>query len=76
MFATLAEFERDLIYERTMAGLAAPRARGRSGGRPRVMIKQMLEAAMAMMADRDDAARDVAACLHSFRELAVFQPMR
>jgi len=63
IFATLAEFERDLIHERTMAGLAAARARGRAGGRPRVMTKQKLKAAMAMMADRDNAARDVAAQL-------------
>jgi DNA invertase Pin-like site-specific DNA recombinase len=60
IFATLAEFERDLIHERTMAGLAAARARGRTGGRPRVMTKQKLKAAMAMMADRENAARDVA----------------
>ena len=60
IFAALAEFERDLIHERTMAGLAAARARGRAGGRPRVMTKQKLKAAMAMMADRDNAARDVA----------------
>ncbi|MGE6824417.1 recombinase family protein [Pseudomonas soli] len=33
IFATLAEFERDLIRERTMAGLASARARGRKGGR-------------------------------------------
>jgi DNA invertase Pin-like site-specific DNA recombinase len=32
IFATLAEFERDLIKERTMAGLAAARARGRTDG--------------------------------------------
>src|SRR3954449_758307 len=51
IFATLAEFERDLIYERTMAGLAAARARGRAGGRPRVMTKPKLKAAMALMAD-------------------------
>lgn len=60
IFATLAEFERDLIHERTMAGLAAARARGRAGGRPRVMTKQKVKAAMALMADRDNAARDVA----------------
>lgn len=60
IFATLAEFERDLIHERTMAGLAAARARGRAGGRPRVMTKQKLKVAMAMMADRDNVARDVA----------------
>ena len=63
IFATLAEFERDLIHERTMAGLAAARARGRSGGRPRVMTRQKLKAAMALMADRDNSARDVAAQL-------------
>jgi DNA invertase Pin-like site-specific DNA recombinase len=63
IFATLAEFERDLIHERTMAGLAAARARGRAGGRPRVMTKPKLKVAMAMMADRDNAARDVAAQL-------------
>ena len=61
IFATLAEFERDLIHERTMAGLEAARARGRAGGRPRVMTLKKLKAAMAMMADRDNAARDVAA---------------
>ena len=61
IFATLAEFERDLIHERTMAGLAAARARGRAGGRPRVMTRKKLKAAMAMMADRDNGARDVAA---------------
>src|SRR5919206_2285768 len=36
VFGALAEFERDLIRERTQAGLAAARARGRKGGRPRV----------------------------------------
>lgn len=37
VFAALAEFERDLIHERTTAGLAAARARGRVGGRPRLL---------------------------------------
>ena len=35
IFASLAEFERDIIRERTQAGLSAARARGRKGGRPR-----------------------------------------
>ena len=60
IFATLAEFERDLILERTMAGLAAARARGRAGGRPRLMTRAKLRTAMAMMADRGNAASDVA----------------
>jgi DNA invertase Pin-like site-specific DNA recombinase len=36
LFAALAEFERDIIRERTQAGLSAARARGRQGGRPRL----------------------------------------
>jgi DNA invertase Pin-like site-specific DNA recombinase len=60
IFATLAEFERDLIRERTMAGLAAARARGKVGGRPRLMTRAKLRAAMAMMEDRANAAGEVA----------------
>jgi len=44
----LAEFERDLIRERTQAGLQAARARGRKGGRPRGLSKQAEEKAMAV----------------------------
>lgn len=47
-FAALAEFERDLIRERTEAGLAAARARGRLGGRPSVMTTEKLKVARAM----------------------------
>ena len=50
MFGALAEFERDLIRERTMAGLAAARARGRSGGRPTVWTPAKLEVARSMYA--------------------------
>jgi DNA invertase Pin-like site-specific DNA recombinase len=60
IFATLAEFERDLIRERTMAGLAAARARGRNGGRPRLTTRAKLRTAMAMMGDRGNVASDVA----------------
>jgi DNA invertase Pin-like site-specific DNA recombinase len=45
VFAALAEFERDLIRERTNAGLAAARARGRTGGRPTVMTADKLAVA-------------------------------
>jgi DNA invertase Pin-like site-specific DNA recombinase len=48
VFAALAEFERDLIRERTGAGLAAARARGRSGGRPSVMTAHKLQVAREM----------------------------
>lgn len=40
LFATLAEFEKDLICERTQAGLSAARACGRNGGRPKGLSKQ------------------------------------
>lgn len=49
IFAALAEFERELIIERTKAGLAAARARGRSGGRPYTMTAARLRLAMAAM---------------------------
>jgi DNA invertase Pin-like site-specific DNA recombinase len=53
IFATLAEFERDLIRERTMAGLAAARARGRKGGRAFALTKAQVRLAQAAMANRD-----------------------
>lgn len=49
IFAALAEFERELISERTMAGLASARTRGRSGGRPFKMTAAKLRLAMAAM---------------------------
>lgn len=47
IFASLAEFEKDLIRERTMAGLSSARARGRTGGRPAGLSKEALEKACA-----------------------------
>jgi DNA invertase Pin-like site-specific DNA recombinase len=52
-FAALAEFERELIVERTKAGMAAARARGRSGGRPFKMTPARLRLAMAAMGKRE-----------------------
>ena len=49
IFASLAEFERDLISERTRAGLASARARGRKGGRRPKMTAAKLRLAMAAM---------------------------
>jgi DNA invertase Pin-like site-specific DNA recombinase len=48
LFGALAEFEQDLIRERTQAGLAAARARGRVGGRPTVWTPEKLQTARAM----------------------------
>jgi DNA invertase Pin-like site-specific DNA recombinase len=49
IFAALSEFERELIAERTVAGLASARARGRKGGRPFKMTPAKLRLAMAAM---------------------------
>jgi DNA invertase Pin-like site-specific DNA recombinase len=49
IFAALAEFERELIVERTHAGLASARARGRNGGRPFKMTAAKLRLAQAAM---------------------------
>jgi DNA invertase Pin-like site-specific DNA recombinase len=51
MMAAFAELERDIIHERTMAGLAAARAQGRVGGRPTVMDQDKLAAAHARRAN-------------------------
>jgi DNA invertase Pin-like site-specific DNA recombinase len=60
IFAAFAEFEHELIAERTLAWLAAARARGRLGGRPRKMNRATLTMAMAAMADPKAVAADVA----------------
>ena len=49
IFAALAEFERELISERTIAGLESARARGRKGGRPYKMTASKLRLAMSSM---------------------------
>ena len=60
IFAALAEFERELIAERTRAGLAAARARGRLGGRPRKVDRAALQMAMAALGDPEAKAAEVA----------------
>jgi DNA invertase Pin-like site-specific DNA recombinase len=52
VFASLAQFERELIRERTMAGLAAARARGRTGGRPRKLTREQIQVVREMHASR------------------------
>lgn len=58
VFGAIAEFERELIRERTQAGLAAARACGRTGGRPTVWTPEKIKTARAM---RDRGEHDVSA---------------
>ena len=59
IFAGLAEFERDVIRERTMAGLEAARARGRKGGRKPSLTPSKLRQAQAAMSHRDTSVADL-----------------
>ena len=62
MMAAFAELERDIIHERTMAGLAAARAQGKVGGRPTVMDPDKLAAARARRA-RGESPTQIAKAL-------------
>lgn len=59
IFAALAEFERDLIRERTIAGLAAARARGRKGGRKLSMNKVQVTLAQSAMENKKTKVTDL-----------------
>lgn len=61
MLGAIAEFERALIRERTMAGLAEARRKGKTGGRPRSLSKKDTAAAQALLADGALTAKEVAA---------------
>src|SRR5438309_378467 len=59
VFAALAEFERDIIRERTVAGLAAARARGRKGGRPRKLSDRQIDMALALRQNPQTSVKDI-----------------
>ena len=59
VFGAVAEFERDIIRERTMAGLEAARARGRKGGRKPVMTEKKIALASRLMRDRETPMSEV-----------------
>lgn len=70
LFGALAEFERDLIRERTKAGLAAARARGRMGGRPKaaaVNTAKKVEMVQRLYADKSNSISDICATLRVSR---------
>ena len=59
IFASLAEFERDLIRERTLAGLESARVRGRMGGRPKVMDKKKAAMDRSMRRDQNLTVKEI-----------------
>jgi DNA invertase Pin-like site-specific DNA recombinase len=68
IFGALAEFERNLIKERTMAGLSAARARGRKGGRPKLKTQDSKVAtAKKLYYDRTVPITDICNTLHISR---------
>jgi DNA invertase Pin-like site-specific DNA recombinase len=59
IFASLAEFEREIIRERTKAGLQAARARGRQGGRPKKLTKKQIEMLQHLAADKKHSVKEI-----------------
>lgn len=59
IFGALAEFERDIIRERTRAGLASARSRGRLGGRPSIMNSKKLKMATSLYADGETQVGEI-----------------
>jgi DNA invertase Pin-like site-specific DNA recombinase len=59
IFGALAEFERNLIRERTTAGLTAARARGRTGGRPKVLTGRQLSIAQSLYDDPTNSIAEI-----------------
>lgn len=59
VFGALAEFEREMIQERTQAGLSAARARGRLGGRPKAMDTTQVSMAKSLMKDPNYSTEDI-----------------
>ncbi|MFL5665918.1 MAG: recombinase family protein [Ktedonobacteraceae bacterium] len=66
IFGALAEFEREVIKERTNAGLQAPRARGRLGGRPKIQTidPKKITLAKKLYADRNMPVQEICDTLH------------
>jgi DNA invertase Pin-like site-specific DNA recombinase len=59
IFGALAEFERDIIKERTNAGLAAARIRGKLGGRPKALSEDKIKLARRLYADTGTSVAEI-----------------
>jgi DNA invertase Pin-like site-specific DNA recombinase len=67
IFGALAEFERDIIRERTQAGLAAARARGRRGGRRKTLTPKQIALVKKLYADKTTPIKDICKSFHISR---------
>ena len=67
IFGALAEFERDIIKERTNAGLQAARSRGRLGGRPKALNEKKAAIASALYRDKSNSIADICKTLNISR---------
>jgi DNA invertase Pin-like site-specific DNA recombinase len=67
IFGALAEFERDIIRERTQAGLTAARARGRLGGRPKSLTGKKTAMAQALYNDKNNTIDEICKTLNISR---------
>ncbi|HEX9950966.1 MAG TPA: recombinase family protein [Rubricoccaceae bacterium] len=63
IFGALAQFERELIRERTVAGMESARARGRTGGRKPALTRRQVELASRLIRDRETSIEDVCAAV-------------
>ena len=59
IFGALAEFERNLILERTKAGLAAARSRGRMGGRPKSLDPKQRKIAVSLYKQKEHSVKEI-----------------
>src|SRR3954453_8312875 len=67
IFGALAEFERDMIQERTQAGLQAARARGNFGGRPKAITPRKMAMLHALYADKGNSIEEICKTLNISR---------
>ena len=67
IFGALAEFERDIIRERTKAGLAAAKARGRKGGQPKALNSKQVAIAQQLYDDKTHTISDICKTLNISR---------
>ena len=69
VFGALAEFERELIRERTRAGLQAAQQRGKLGGRPKKLSNKQIEIAQKLLSDKSDSIKEICGTLKISRAM-------